>query len=111
MVPQRCVWFPWCFGFPLGCFGFPPIYDRELAVNTFNQLKPRNGGGGCAPEAALKKKAGGGLAEVNTLTKLKPWNKGQRAVVVVAVGGGGGGGGAPPGQPKKKSWRGAWGTH
>ena len=41
---------------------------------------------------------------MNTLTKLKPWNKGQRAVVVVVVavgGGGGGGGGAPPGQPKK----------
>ena len=59
--PQRCVWYPRCFGFPLGCFGFPPIYDRELAVNTFNQLKPWNGGGGgCAPEAAKKKKLEGG---------------------------------------------------
>ena len=56
-----------------------------------------------APPRQPKKKAGGGLAEVNALTKLKPWNKGQRAaVVVVGGGGGGGGGGAPPGQPKKR---------
>ena len=55
------------------------------------------------PRGSLNKKAGGGPPEVNTLNQLKPWNKGQHAVVVaVSVAGCGGGAGAGGGSIGRK---------
>ena len=40
VVPIKVFWFKRCFGFPIGGFGFPAIYDRELAVVVRQGLLP-----------------------------------------------------------------------